>query len=326
MYSYGSLKRPLVLILGSPRSGTTWLAKIFDSSERVLYRHEPDSVYRNNKLPHIPEESDISGNIQLAAEYLSESVNVRKLKSSASPPIFPKSYRSVPVDTLRRAFAIGAKALERIFGKVGINAGILLPDFVGSWNSGKFLVVIKSVSSLSQAKLYSAANPRLHIIKHPCAFVSSRLRGSQLQLMEIDTFLDSQAGMAQAKRRGWTLDYIRGLSTEEQLASLWMLQNEKVMEEMSGAPNYKMVVYEDLCNHTSEAVEDLFAFAGLEVTRQTVEFIRSSQSGIAGEEQYYKVVRDSRAAAQKWRGELKKDQIEKILSLVSDSLPGKLFV
>jgi hypothetical protein len=39
------------MILGAPRSGTTWLGKIFDSHPRVLYRHEPDSVYRTVAIP-----------------------------------------------------------------------------------------------------------------------------------------------------------------------------------------------------------------------------------------------------------------------------------
>ena len=33
-----------ILILGSQRSGTTWLAKIVDSHPDVLYRHEPDET------------------------------------------------------------------------------------------------------------------------------------------------------------------------------------------------------------------------------------------------------------------------------------------
>jgi hypothetical protein len=32
-----------ILVFGLPRSGTTWLGKIFDSHPETLYRHEPDS-------------------------------------------------------------------------------------------------------------------------------------------------------------------------------------------------------------------------------------------------------------------------------------------
>ena len=38
------LSQSAILILGSPRSGTTWLAKIFDSHPDILYRHEPDEL------------------------------------------------------------------------------------------------------------------------------------------------------------------------------------------------------------------------------------------------------------------------------------------
>jgi hypothetical protein len=39
------------LIVGAPRSGTTRLAKIFDSRPDVLYLHEPDSLLTAIGLP-----------------------------------------------------------------------------------------------------------------------------------------------------------------------------------------------------------------------------------------------------------------------------------
>jgi hypothetical protein len=45
-----------VIILGLPRSGTTWISKILDSHPAVVYRHEPDSV---KKLRNVPRALDI---------------------------------------------------------------------------------------------------------------------------------------------------------------------------------------------------------------------------------------------------------------------------
>lgn len=50
----------IVLILGAPRSGTSWLAKMFDSHPDVLYRHEPDTVRRAEDLPWTCEPDQIS--------------------------------------------------------------------------------------------------------------------------------------------------------------------------------------------------------------------------------------------------------------------------
>ena len=45
------IKHPIILLFGMPRSGTTWIGKIFDSHMRTLYRHEPDTW---NKIKEIP--------------------------------------------------------------------------------------------------------------------------------------------------------------------------------------------------------------------------------------------------------------------------------
>ena len=38
------LPEEIILIAGTGRSGSTWLGKLFDSSPRVFYKHEPDNV------------------------------------------------------------------------------------------------------------------------------------------------------------------------------------------------------------------------------------------------------------------------------------------
>ena len=45
-----TLRAP-ILLFGMPRSGTTWLGKIFDSHPLVLYRHEPDTWQRLTDVP-----------------------------------------------------------------------------------------------------------------------------------------------------------------------------------------------------------------------------------------------------------------------------------
>ena len=46
-----SLNNQILLIFGMPRSGTTWLGKIFDSHPDIIYLHEPDSEFRLKEVP-----------------------------------------------------------------------------------------------------------------------------------------------------------------------------------------------------------------------------------------------------------------------------------
>src|SRR6185369_10661099 len=84
----------LVLLLGAPRSGTTWLAKILDSHPNVVYRHEPDTVIRNDAIPYLCPREGVSEFRYQAREYLARLMDVRTLKSAGSMPVFQKKFRS----------------------------------------------------------------------------------------------------------------------------------------------------------------------------------------------------------------------------------------
>ena len=73
------------------------------------------------------------------------------------------------------------------------------------------------------------------------------------------------------------------------------------------------------------AGESLLDFMGLDLRPQTVEFIKESSAGKAGEPRYFEVKRDSNAAASRWMSELSEQQIDEIRQLVSPSRVGKLY-
>jgi Sulfotransferase family len=321
--------RGLVLIMGSPRSGTTWLAKIFDSDRNVLYRHEPDSILKSPGLPFVPELEEIGGHLEQARAYLDAQRHLRAIKSSGSLPMFDKAYRGQVAERGRRLLASSTKLLEAGARRLNLRAHITIPDWIDDPRGVPPLTVLKSVDSLTRTRLFAEAVPEakiIHIIRHPCAFVASELRGESLKVMQPDAFLSTQVKMRQAQRRGWDMDFLQQLSREQQLASLWMLQNEKVMEEMSGHTNYRVIVYEDLCRSPLPSTRALFEFCGLELGPQTEAFIDLSLNYRGGRsERYFQIVRDPMKAAFKWRDELLPAQIDAIMTLVGDSLPGALY-
>lgn len=59
-----------IFILGVPRSGTSWIGKMFDAHPDVLYRHEPDILVRNTELPFICDDDQVCAYRGEAAEWL----------------------------------------------------------------------------------------------------------------------------------------------------------------------------------------------------------------------------------------------------------------
>lgn len=82
-----------VLIFGLPRSGTTWLAKIFDSHPDTLYRHEPDHILRGAHLPFACTAAEARRRTEDARAYAQALLNLSTAKTAGSIPVFSKRYR-----------------------------------------------------------------------------------------------------------------------------------------------------------------------------------------------------------------------------------------
>src|SRR4051794_31786731 len=89
---WSALAASAILVLGFPRSGTTWLAKIFDSHPDVLYRHEPDELTMTDP--------GLTPAAQIRAWLLQ-----RGLRAAGKRPSFPKSWRLAPLATVRAGLA-----------------------------------------------------------------------------------------------------------------------------------------------------------------------------------------------------------------------------
>lgn len=121
------------------------------------------------------------------------------------------------------------------------------------------------------------------------------------------------------------LPNLENLTVEEQLACLWMIQNEKTMNEMKGKDNYKLVVYEEHCLNPIEVTRELFSFSALQWDLQSEEFIRLCQQADDGEKSYFQVIRNPAKAVSRWKDELDESQISRVVDFVSDSAPWRIF-
>lgn len=325
----------MILLVGSPRSGTTWLAKIFDSHPRVLYRHEPDTVDRGRELPLYCEGEDIERNLDAARAYLDRLVRVRNTKSTGSLPIFPKTYLAGPGLTLRKAMIVAAKAGERLPLLGDGFRRLDLPDMVDI-AAPDIEVAIKSIAALGRVRLFLRARPdarAIIIVRHPCGHVSSVLRGIARNMFddskpatEARGIYDDLALTGPARRRGLTGDDFMAMTPEARLTWRWAIPNELAMAAADDAgARVRVVRYEDVCRAPEQMARELFDFADLDWQDQTAGFVGASTAGGDGNESYYQLFRDPLKSAMKWQQELSAGQQAAIMAVAAETAPGRLF-
>jgi len=315
----------VLLLLGAPRSGTTWAAKVFDSHPQVLYRHEPDISLRAADLPYVIERAKIPCHLESARAYLQALLEVRSIKAVGSRPSFPKDYgdrrlrplRSTLVAALRLAEI--AKPLRPLINEIAV------PDLLGATAQGDIHLVLKSVSSGVRARLFAEALPGcrvIFLIRHPGGQVASMLRGARLGKFSVDGWsadlLESEVG----RRYGLSSARHMAFPLLDQMIWNWVLYNETIIDDLADLPTARVARHQDLVRDPLTQFSKLFGFAGLSWTRQTEEFIRRSTTGNDGSG-YYSIQRNSAETLEGWRTQLSAADQDRIRDILRDTAIGR---
>lgn len=320
------LKR-MICIAGSPRSGTTWLGKTFDSHPATLYRHEPDSTHRPPNLPlHIlPKDYDRYAAAALA--YLQRMVTARDAKTSGILPVFQKDYYTPLKNRARHYSVVTAKGLSRA------GVGLKIPDFIDHRNAATSRIVWKTIESLGRMGLLSSLLPEarfVHVVRHPCGHIASTLRGEARQKFDSGSGAADDHGIFRLlvetdalRNRGIGMAEIEAMAPGERLAVRWLAVNEQFMLETRTTPSVRSVAYEAICDDPVAGYRSLFEFCDLRWPAQTEGFLRKSTS--RDDSGYYAIHKDPARAANKWRDELEPAEADRIRAVVADSLPWQLF-
>jgi len=320
--------RNVLFVLGAPRSGTTWLAKIFDSHPDVLYRHEPDTVLREERLPVLCRPEEVARYRDTARAYLDRLLDIRTLKSAGSLPVFAKRYHGPLAQQVRAGIVFGLRLAEQAPGLGKWAKRVAIPDLLDRSGGGPApLIVVKSVSSRGRARLFVEALPGcriVFIVRHPCGQVASMVRGVKLGKFEKRVPLDEILATEQAVRHGLTRERFDALSPVEQYAWHWAVLNQKALDDLAGVPGVKIVRYEDLGAEPVRTAQELFGFAGLSWDPQTASFMEKSTT-YSGPDRYFQVTKNSIAAMNKWRTELSPDDQRQILEIAKQTAVGRLF-
>jgi len=305
---YDMLAASAVLIAGAPRSGTSWLGKIFDSHPDVLYRFEPDWFDAD--------EAD-TDSARIRAN-MARWLRNRDPRAAGKRPFFPKSWQTPPARLLRASLIYAEAAATRI----GLSAWPApdLGDIV------RARAVIKSVRLSEGLGVFARAVPEgrvLLIVRHPCGQIGSLMRGTRDGRFELaepgtDMPFDEARTLAFAAGHGIDEGSFQRLPDAGKYAWSWREFNETALASIAHQANALVVVYEDLCARPMEEARRILEFAGLPWQAQTETFITRSTNynGAAG---YYAVLRNSVAAADRWRTEMHADDQAAVNTVVCRS-------
>jgi hypothetical protein len=312
-----------IILMGLPRSGTTWIGKIFDSHPETLYLHEPDSAVFIKELPLIADSESESATRALSSA-LARTLNVRIARVVGVLPQFPKAYRTPPMDWAHRQLALGAKVCSGFIGDWSI------PDLRVSDRPVR--LVWKSIESLGRLGLIAHAMPNariIHIMRHPAGWTSSLARGRRERRFLADDrnewwSFDLLEATPAAKRRGLTRASFEPMSDLERDVWAWVLWNEQAMDASADLSNVMRIRYEDVCTAPLVEAQRMFKFAHLDWDRQTNEFVDQSTS--THKDQFYGVFRDPGTAANKWRKSISASDLTIIETILSESPIGRSYL
>lgn len=324
------IKQPIILLFGMPRSGTTWIGKIFDSHRRTLYRHEPDTWDKIKEIPLLESADSSEKYADFINEYVEQFVLSRRPEINGKLPFFNKSYVSPLRQGLFRGSVLLSGALSKL--KKDLRLPVIRP--VSADSSANFVVVWKSIQLLGRMGVIVNSLPDCkgtHILRHPCGYIASVLSGesdkkftSFVSASEDYPLYERLLATEQAASYGLTMDELLTLSAEERLAWRWVLFNEKARDDTNGNKNVMILRYEDMCSNPLQTAQLCFEFSGLEWCEETMEFLGASTT--KDSESYYSVFKNPEKAANKWRTVLSQEKIEAIKLVIAKSSIGQRYM
>lgn len=312
-------KRQIVLVLGMPRSGTTWLGKMLDCHPESLYLHEPDSGTVSPNLPIFVQGSWNKEHEDMVREFLKGLSSCAPLRSYVRLPLYRKTYHKECTWLLLKSLA----AIEKLHSSLGRKK--VPSGFISAPENAP--LVIKSVESFGRIPLFLSTDMNIkiiYILRHPCGVRYSLVRGERMgkfkdnkSVTESVPRLSQLVALEGARSRSLSLPVLLGKSAPERFAYWWLISNEKAVGECEKISCAKVVVYEDLCVKPLKVMTEIYEFLDWRLSDQVK--IRIQSMTQKNDERYYSVFKNPQLSMNAWTDGLDPEETCQILEILSSS-------
>ncbi len=311
-------KRRLVMLMGTARSGTTWLGNILNSSPQSLYSHEPLLRFPNPKLQPLLQQIKETGRLSHAEREEVIDYFSRAYYAMRRPPFFAKDFTAWPAKAVWaawlavRASGRGYRAFEYLFS----------PRRDACYD----LIVKQGGLALHGKNFVQALTPEALVIimRHPCAVIASVRRGQKLGLMGTgrrSQWLDDHEQLC--AEYGYARSQLAAMSPAEFEALCWLVENSVYLKLLQSHKNGRLVVYCDLCADPLAATKSTYDALGWAVTEQTLDFLHDTSarrnnrltSLATASHDYFSVYRPRKESVNGWKDELSRREQEEILAV-----------
>lgn len=233
----------IIFQLSSPRSGSTLLAKILDSSNNLCLINEPYTkgqfLFREKKI------------------------SIRHIHDA-----FRFTFFFIKNKQLRFLFFLWIKISNHLLNKIGCDNTLfskiyhvnslnqsLWKNFYNSINGKKELkfILLKCIRLKKAVELSREIDSKkieiIHLVRHPLEVIDSQIRQRHLNLnTEIIGDLTEYIS-AYPTHKSFILKYYKPNCSVTQLALNWTLSNNYVHNKFRNKQNYHVITYEKLCSN-----------------------------------------------------------------------------
>ena len=311
-------------IFGSSRSGTTWLGAIVDSHPEILYRFEP--FHRLQKTQSLIKEIyDLTRSDNFSAQDVPRIYNclLPAYPESEKPPFFSKNFST--------RLSFGKSFLWPLARKNALGDHLFRYLYTPK---GKPMLVFKEVDYPDMVVKFLTETdiPIVYIIRHPCAVVSSIMRGQENSVMPMPEkrlmVLKRVMTKHEPKLAEMYGDKLDKLTISEQEALYWLVEIGRALRACQKSPNGSIVIYEELTERPLEVAREVFQHFNLTMPEESVAFIEEStqksltsaiKRGEVNMNQYFTVFRDPKIARDRWKEEMSPEDRTRVMQIVKDS-------